>query len=188
MASSSARVLERGNNKLHAPLATGDDGVLPTDVLRDILLRLSADVICRFRIVCRSWQSLTSDPIFAEAHASRHPLLVGIHVGRHFDYSYEIRMIDLSSNIIKRIPAKPYFGLNVYLDPVCVPSMLTQTPSALPKLATLHRDADGAGTPTPSFFLLAHIPSTGELKVFYSRTRLVTRHHVIHWIFLMMGG
>ncbi|KAF8654796.1 hypothetical protein HU200_061464 [Digitaria exilis] len=61
-------------SKLKAPLAAAaaNDGALPTDVLRDVLLCLPADELCRLRLVCRSWRSLTSDPIFAKAHSSRH--------------------------------------------------------------------------------------------------------------------
>ncbi|OEL15207.1 hypothetical protein BAE44_0023774 [Dichanthelium oligosanthes] len=55
-----------------------NDAVLPTDVLYEVLLRLPANVLCRIRLVCWSWRSLTSDPGFARAHASRHPLLVGV--------------------------------------------------------------------------------------------------------------
>ncbi|KAL6643959.1 hypothetical protein ACP70R_018725 [Stipagrostis hirtigluma subsp. patula] len=56
----------------HAPLAAAaDDGVLPTDVLREVLLRLPAKALCRLRLVCRSWRSLTSDPLFAAAHYVR---------------------------------------------------------------------------------------------------------------------
>ncbi|CAL4897534.1 unnamed protein product [Urochloa decumbens] len=46
------------------PLADGNYGVLPADVLYDILLRLPANHLCRLRLVCRSWRSLTSDPLF----------------------------------------------------------------------------------------------------------------------------
>ncbi|KAF8696783.1 hypothetical protein HU200_036416 [Digitaria exilis] len=44
-------------------------------MLREILLRLPADALCRLRLVCRPWRSLTSDPSFARAHAARHPLI-----------------------------------------------------------------------------------------------------------------
>nr|CAB3454817.1 unnamed protein product [Digitaria exilis] len=80
------------------PLAA-NDGVLPTDVLREILLRVPAMALCRLRLVCRSWRSLTSDPRFATAHTARHPLLVGLEYGLD-----EIHVIDLySGSIVKRI-------------------------------------------------------------------------------------
>ncbi|KAF8664300.1 hypothetical protein HU200_054848 [Digitaria exilis] len=80
------------------PLAA-NDGVLPTDVLREILLRVPAMALCRLRLVCRSWRSLTSDPRFATAHTARHPLLVGLESGLD-----EIHVIDLySGSIVKRI-------------------------------------------------------------------------------------
>ncbi|TKW30960.2 hypothetical protein SEVIR_2G075350v4 [Setaria viridis] len=56
-----------------APPAVANDGVLPSELLHDVPLRLPADALCRLRLVCRSWRSLTSEPHFAEAHAARHP-------------------------------------------------------------------------------------------------------------------
>ncbi|KAL6622685.1 hypothetical protein ACP70R_032564 [Stipagrostis hirtigluma subsp. patula] len=58
------------------PLAVASHGVLPADVLFDVLLRLPADELCRLRLVCRSWHSLTSDRPFTKAarptrHATR---------------------------------------------------------------------------------------------------------------------
>ncbi|KAL6638459.1 hypothetical protein ACP70R_023954 [Stipagrostis hirtigluma subsp. patula] len=38
-------------------LAAANYGVLPLDILYDVLLRLPADELCRLRIVCRSWRS-----------------------------------------------------------------------------------------------------------------------------------
>jgi hypothetical protein len=50
-------------------VATSNDGVLPLDLLYDILLRLPTEALCRFRAVCRSWRSLLCHPEFiAAAH------------------------------------------------------------------------------------------------------------------------
>ncbi|KAJ1288158.1 hypothetical protein BS78_02G068800 [Paspalum vaginatum] len=65
---------------VHTPAgAIAVDGVLPSDLMIDILLRLPARPLCLLRAVCRSWRTLLSDPAFAAAHASRHPapLVVG---------------------------------------------------------------------------------------------------------------
>jgi len=40
-------------------LASQNDGLLPTNVLYEVLLRLPAKELCRLRLVCRSWRSLT---------------------------------------------------------------------------------------------------------------------------------
>ncbi|RCV34389.1 hypothetical protein SETIT_7G156400v2 [Setaria italica] len=87
-------------NKRGRPLAVAndDDGVLPTDLLCEVLLRVPADALCRLRLVCRSWRSLTSEPHFAAAHASRRPLVAGLH-----NRSGEIRIMDLSGGVVKRI-------------------------------------------------------------------------------------
>jgi hypothetical protein len=76
-----------------------DGGVLPTDVLYEVLLRLRAKEVCRVRLVCRRCRSLTSDPVFARDHGSRHQHLVGL---RHGDMD-EVHVLHLSGNIVKRI-------------------------------------------------------------------------------------
>jgi F-box interacting protein len=58
--------------------ATSDDGLLPTDVLRDILLRLPIKPLCRLHAVCRSWRSLLSDSSFIAAHDARQQPLVAV--------------------------------------------------------------------------------------------------------------
>ncbi|KAF8654684.1 hypothetical protein HU200_061484 [Digitaria exilis] len=90
------------------------------DVLFEVLLRLPASLLCRLHLVCRSWRSLTSDPVFATAHASRHrPLLSGYHIGSH---GCEVRVVDLSGNVVERIPVKPdpIGYCNTQLNLVCV--------------------------------------------------------------------
>ncbi|KAF2932195.1 hypothetical protein DAI22_05g269500 [Oryza sativa Japonica Group] len=63
-----------GENGINISLvATCNDGVLPVDLLHDILLRLPARPLCRLRAVCRPWCALLSDPSFVAAHAARHP-------------------------------------------------------------------------------------------------------------------
>ncbi|TVU02086.1 hypothetical protein EJB05_52452, partial [Eragrostis curvula] len=73
-------------------------GVLPPDMLYDIMLLLPADVLCRFRLVCKPWRSLTSDSLFIKAHASRHPLLVA--TGHRTN---EIHVVDFAGNIVRKI-------------------------------------------------------------------------------------
>ncbi|KAF8701963.1 hypothetical protein HU200_033296 [Digitaria exilis] len=55
--------MESRRNTRVAATATSH-GVLPLDLVFDVLLRLSAKEICRLRTVCRPWRSLTSDPAF----------------------------------------------------------------------------------------------------------------------------
>nr|CAB3455992.1 unnamed protein product [Digitaria exilis] len=120
--------LQRNGNKrskLHAPLAAANDGALPTDVLRDVLLCLPADEPCRLRLVCRSRRSLTTDPIFAKAHSFRHPLVVGLRYRQPGDHrDLEVLFLDpFSGGIIKRIymvgPGECY-DLSVHHWRVCI--------------------------------------------------------------------
>jgi len=74
---------------------------IPTDVLRDLLLLLPAKDLCRLWAVCRSWRSITSDAAFIKAHADRHkePLFVA----KFRDDKKHVYVVDLSSNVVKRI-------------------------------------------------------------------------------------
>jgi hypothetical protein len=70
--------------------------VLSPYVLFDILLRLPAKYICRY------WLSLTSDPLFVEAHAARHraPLIAASFRGD----GDHVHLMDLSGRVVKRLP------------------------------------------------------------------------------------
>ncbi|KAL6643958.1 hypothetical protein ACP70R_018724 [Stipagrostis hirtigluma subsp. patula] len=127
------------------PLAVvANDGVLPTDVLRGILLRLPAKTLCRLRVVCRSWRSLTSDPVFAAAHSSRHPpQFAGFHVGRR-----EVHVLDLSGDILRRIPR-----------------MLDVATGAVTADITSEHEVTPATAFSLPISVLGYVPSTGEYKV-----------------------
>ncbi|CAD6251437.1 unnamed protein product [Miscanthus lutarioriparius] len=79
-----------------------DCGVsLPEDIVFDVLTRLLAKTLCRFRCVCKGWRALISDPAFVAAQRSRaaDPHLVGVFSGsRHLA---EVRVIDMDSNVVK---------------------------------------------------------------------------------------
>ncbi|CAL5079173.1 unnamed protein product [Urochloa decumbens] len=87
---------------------SNDDGVLPQDAIYEILLRVPARPLCRFRAVCQSWHSLLTDPQFAAIHAARHcgePPLFAVCVadGTHG----EIRILDTSGRTVKRVNTAP---------------------------------------------------------------------------------
>ncbi|RLN35270.1 hypothetical protein C2845_PM03G22690 [Panicum miliaceum] len=144
----------------------GKPDVLPADVIYEVLLRLPANVLCRLRLVCRSWRSFTSDPSFARAHSSRHLLIAGLHAHRG-----EVHIADLSGNIIKRIPiSRSNFSddLSTHRDTICVcVSRFHNQPSFVLR----HKAAAGEVITLPEFrcfrsvSILAHVPSTGEHKV-----------------------
>ncbi|CAL5078973.1 unnamed protein product [Urochloa decumbens] len=186
---SSAQV--RDTNTPRAPLAVPNGGLLPTDVLHDILLRLPADVLCRLHLVCRSWRSLTSDPIFAEAHLSRHPLVVGLGsdvTGPARRRTGDIVFSDLSGNIVKRIYMRQAWeeacvehgplcicqrndlsvehGLLCILrgkDEACVVNPATAAFTVLSTAGILPTKYENKSF--LSTFVLGHVPSTGEYKV-----------------------
>uniref|UniRef100_A0A0E0LIE0 F-box domain-containing protein n=1 Tax=Oryza punctata TaxID=4537 RepID=A0A0E0LIE0_ORYPU len=101
------RRVDGGNYPL---LATSNDGVLPADLLHDILLRLPARPACRLRAVCRPWRAMLSDPRFAAAHTARHPdphLVVA--ACDRFDAGgielVDVYLVDVSGDVAKRVPA-----------------------------------------------------------------------------------
>jgi len=64
------------------PETAAVDGVLPSELLIEILLLLPAKDVCRVRAVCPSWRSLTYDPLFVAAYAARCPgPLLAVHNG-----------------------------------------------------------------------------------------------------------
>uniref|UniRef100_A0A0E0E8U4 F-box domain-containing protein n=1 Tax=Oryza meridionalis TaxID=40149 RepID=A0A0E0E8U4_9ORYZ len=78
------------------------DGVLPPELLLDVLLRLPARPICRLRAVCRSWLAFTTDPHFVAAHAARHPAPL-LAVGVQGFPRLCVDLVDLSGNLVKQI-------------------------------------------------------------------------------------
>ncbi|CAN6165559.1 unnamed protein product [Urochloa humidicola] len=107
------RPQSRRCNGDNAGAAASDVVVLPNDdVLFEILLRIPARSLCRFRTVCRWWRSLLSDPQFAAAHAAHHrddPLFVVCAEGGTYghDAFAEIRLLDTSGRVVKRVNAGP---------------------------------------------------------------------------------
>ncbi|XP_040381979.1 F-box protein At3g07870 [Oryza brachyantha] len=86
----------------------GSEGAgMPMDVLFEILLRLPAKDICRFRAVCRSWRAMTTRRVFVRAYAARNP---GPYVATSFadddggGESCGVDITDLySGDVVKRI-------------------------------------------------------------------------------------
>ncbi|TVU48898.1 hypothetical protein EJB05_00180, partial [Eragrostis curvula] len=153
--------------------AAANYGVLPIDdVLYEVLLRLPAKDLCRLRLVCRHWRSLTSDPLFAKAHQSRQRHLVA--VLRRSGGSPEVHVLDLSGNILKRVHLgeRLYycFDFNAQLDMVCVQVSWGQT--RVVNLVTgeviagvitrEHKNIYSVLTPR---FILGRVPASGEYKV-----------------------
>ncbi|CAD6253692.1 unnamed protein product [Miscanthus lutarioriparius] len=80
---------------------------LPTDVLFTVLLLLSAKELCRLRVVCRAWRSVTCDPHFIRAHAARHQrdlvLVARFLSGPSEERTMLIDLIDQLGKTVKRV-------------------------------------------------------------------------------------
>ncbi|KAM3240373.1 hypothetical protein ACQJBY_053825 [Aegilops geniculata] len=103
-------------------VAASSDGLLPEDMLLQILVRLPAKTLCLFRAVCRSWRSLLSDPLFVAAHKSHHsgPLIATC--SRLYGRG-TIDILDLSGSVVKRIATSmtaPRLVRTCRLDLICV--------------------------------------------------------------------
>ncbi|KAG2646552.1 hypothetical protein PVAP13_2KG516000 [Panicum virgatum] len=147
-------------------------GVLPTDVMHEILLRfllrVPAKALCRLRLVCRAWRSLTSDPRFARAHSARHPVLVALLLADE-----EIHILDLSGGIVKRIRGLGHliWYLTMHAGLVCVSTSALDAADAADADLVLN-PATGAVSILPGNWpplvhacVLGRVPSTGECKV-----------------------
>jgi F-box interacting protein len=78
-----------------------DAPVLPVDLVYDILLRVPAKPLCRFRAVCPSWRSLLCDPTFIATHAARHPsLLIAVAME---NTRTDVQILDMSGNVVRRL-------------------------------------------------------------------------------------
>ncbi|RCV19604.1 hypothetical protein SETIT_3G399000v2 [Setaria italica] len=160
------------------PVADGNYGVLPADMLYYILLCLPANHLCRLRLVCLSWRSLTSDPLFARAHSSRHPHVAALHC-----YLQALDVMDLHDKIVVRriYLRQPSFCLvaqhnlicvgythahyTAWRRGACVLSLQQGTGSTIADLSMEH-DMSGRCRMPPTF-KLGHVPSTGEYKVIH---------------------
>ncbi|KAF0907089.1 hypothetical protein E2562_014690 [Oryza meyeriana var. granulata] len=100
---------ENGSND-YPLVATANDGVLPVDLLHDVLLRLPARPACCFCAVCRPWRVLLSDPRFVAAHAARHPdPHLAVAACDRFDAGgielVDVYVVDVSGDVAKRVCA-----------------------------------------------------------------------------------
>ncbi|CAL4892517.1 unnamed protein product [Urochloa decumbens] len=185
----SARVIITRSKRAHlaaAPPPPANDGMLPTEVLLDILLRLPIRAVCRLRLVCRAWRALTSDPGFARAHPSC--VVAGVCKLRG-----EIKFVDLfSGDVVKRVPvdeAQVRYGHNLSAQadhvcvvsetegPTCVVNVATGAVTVLPAaVAAVKRAA--ADKVVKATSLLGRVRSTGEYKVL--RTHLCRGHDIYY--------
>ncbi|XP_065862756.1 F-box/kelch-repeat protein At3g06240-like [Euphorbia lathyris] len=70
---------------------------LPNDLIVEILLRLPVKLLLQLKSVCKSWQSIISDPEFVKLHLKRAKQTTNLHCNRLFLSSSFPRSIDLES-------------------------------------------------------------------------------------------
>ncbi|GJN12201.1 hypothetical protein PR202_ga30458 [Eleusine coracana subsp. coracana] len=169
----------------------GSDPALPVDLLFDVLVRLPARELCRLRVVCRWWRSLTCDPLFIRAHMARHPdplLLANFR-----DDQTHIDVVDLSSNVVKRIAADGHKLLRTRFDLACAATEMnscrvlnpaTAAAFALPGIPIVHRQGAENYSRAYSSFACGYISATGQYKVLrvlsWSRPGGFTERQLFH--------
>ncbi|WVZ71308.1 LOW QUALITY PROTEIN: hypothetical protein U9M48_019906, partial [Paspalum notatum var. saurae] len=92
-----------------AALTASNTGFMPVDAAYEILLRVPAKDLCRFRAVCRPWRSLLSDPHFIAAHAGHHPdpeplIIASCYTNRRKN-GVLCDVMDLSGRVVKQVPS-----------------------------------------------------------------------------------
>ncbi|CAN6180572.1 unnamed protein product [Urochloa humidicola] len=179
--------------------AASNDGVLPQDVLYEILLCAPARTLCRFRAVCQSWRSLLTDPPFVAAHAARHcsdPLFaVAVDVvGGSMGNIAEIKLLDTSGHAVKTVStgmASPLIQMRSHLDLVLLRSLacvglrlLDPATGAVSSLPI----PDSSRCNRSSFVLGRAVSSTGA----HGEYKVLTHNSTIHaeqpWKLLTVDG
>ncbi|CAN6180577.1 unnamed protein product [Urochloa humidicola] len=90
--------------------ASNDGALLHHDMAYEILLRVPARSLCRFRAVCKPWLSLLTDPPFVAAHAARHrgdPFFAVAVAGK----VAEVKLLDTCGRAVKRVRVGPASSL-----------------------------------------------------------------------------
>ncbi|XP_051190855.1 putative F-box protein At3g23420 [Lolium perenne] len=156
-----------------------DDGLLPTDVLCDILLRLPAKPLCRLRAVCRSWRSLLSDSWFVAAHQVRQQPLVAVCKWGYGVKPQDIQILDMAGHLVRQMRVENcmlgYYSKTfcTNLDLLCleggdqrlrVLDPATGTISLLPNVIIVNRGPYEYGCYSPTY-VVGRDGSTGETKV-----------------------
>ncbi|KAK1686464.1 hypothetical protein QYE76_047312 [Lolium multiflorum] len=150
--------------------------VLSPDELWEVLLRVPAKALCRFRSACRSWRSLFSDPSFIKEHAALRPGLILALAGDND----RIDMTDLSGSVVRQITIGPeHVGvsrkhpgqLHLFLDHNRVRVVDPDTGAA----STLPSDGlqRSVGSLYEGSYALGRVASTGQHKVL----RVVSRYN-----------
>ncbi|CAN6165470.1 unnamed protein product [Urochloa humidicola] len=182
---------------------------LPLDVLYEVLLRLPAKDLCRFRAVSQPWRALLSDKHFINAHAARHPepLIVAAHNTYNLAAGRLLDIMDLSGRVIKRVvkPGSPRAGRKewvrvtaVFLDVVCVQTRIdrgylllnpaTGAVSALPQgFAEEHLSLARDISDYSHLIAIGKVASTGEYKVLRVLHGYVDREQLCE-VFILDGS
>ncbi|KAI4968144.1 hypothetical protein ZWY2020_005256 [Hordeum vulgare] len=156
--------------------ATSNDGVFPLLLLCDILLRVPAKALCRFRCVSTSWSSLLRHPDFLAAHRARHrrplsPLIAAtVRLDRSDGTAMGVDLLDTSGKVVKKIRSHAAVD-RCSLHGTCANGELACLVGRTDRRLRVLDVATGAAASFPTrprgalTCTLGRVPSTGEYKV-----------------------
>ncbi|MCH86633.1 F-box/kelch-repeat protein [Trifolium medium] len=76
---------------------------LPFDLIPEILSRQPVKLLLQFRCVCKSWNSLISDPKFAKKHLSLSTTTYNLHCLSYFDIYIPIRSYSRDDSVLTNV-------------------------------------------------------------------------------------
>uniref|UniRef100_M8BGF7 Uncharacterized protein n=1 Tax=Aegilops tauschii TaxID=37682 RepID=M8BGF7_AEGTA len=146
--------------------------VIPDEILQqEILPRLPAKSVLRFRAVCRSWRSLASDPAFLLDHHRRQPALPLIRSCRISGRGLEsglnaihLRSAKLGPSL--QFPFRGSFGVAASCDGLFVVGSYIICNPATREWAALRQDRK----PIENLFALFQHQPSGEIREYYVLT------------------
>ncbi|CAM0871333.1 unnamed protein product [Alopecurus aequalis] len=167
----------RKRASLVAPDEANDGDILPTDELQEVLLRLPSKSLGRLRTVCQSWRHMLSDPLFVAAHASRsHADSILVVTAHNPDRELaDVNLVDVSTGaVLKRMYGLARPGLCVGGELLCFVGSRGGVIQVIDPATEARTDVRGTTTAphdharcTASFYLVGHVPATGEHKVLH---------------------
>ncbi|XP_066358070.1 putative F-box protein At1g47765 [Miscanthus floridulus] len=146
---------------------------LPEDIVLEVLVRLPAKALCRFRCVSKAWRTLISDPTFVAVQRSRaRPHLVGVFFQEC--WPPEVRVMDMDGNVDRVFQVDMddgnAFGMlqqaatqlnNVMVHASAVPMIINPDAG---RACTVHI---GRAAPSGAKLTFGHVALSGAFKVMY---------------------
>ncbi|KAF8687244.1 hypothetical protein HU200_042913 [Digitaria exilis] len=148
--------------------------LLPEDIIFDVLSRLPAKVLCRFKCVCKGWRALISDKAFVADHKSRAaPLIAGVFTSQRMGHKFELRVMDMDDGTILRVfEDMPMYLAPTRLDLICAydqdgSAMIVDPAPGRVLAVSKHNPWIDKATLPRSHYILGRAAPSGNYKVLH---------------------